>query len=95
MIAGFQLPLTPFRAVVGSVPGVLPRQYGPRILKGGVVPDVIVTFIVKDPAHWPASGVKVYVTVPTMAVLIEDGLQVPVIPLFEIVGKVAGVSPVQ
>ena len=36
-------------------------------------------------AHCPADGVKVYVVV---AVLLIEGLQVPVKPLFEVVSKV-------
>ena len=35
-------------------------------------------------AHWPEFGVKVYVVV---AVLFKAGLQVPVIPLLEVVGR--------
>lgn len=42
-------------------------------------------------AHWPAAGVKVYVVV---AVLLIAGLHVPVMPLFEVVGKV-NVPPLQ
>ena len=40
-------------------------------------------------------GVKVYVLVPAAAVLIEAGLQVPAIPLFEVAGNAAGVAPMQ
>ena len=42
-------------------------------------------------AHCPTDGVKVYVVV---AVLLIAGLQVPVMPLFEVVGKV-NVPPLQ
>jgi hypothetical protein len=42
-------------------------------------------------AHWPEAGVKVYVVV---AELLITGLQVPVMPLLEVVGKV-NVPPLQ
>ena len=43
-------------------------------------------------AHNPVVGVKVYVAV---AVLSKAGDQVPVIPLFEVVGNTANVAPEQ
>ncbi len=46
-------------------------------------------------AHCPALGVKVYVIVPILAVDIVAGDHVPVIPLFEVLGNVPGVSPTQ
>jgi hypothetical protein len=39
----------------------------------------ITIFIVVVTAHWPPPGVKVYVVVPRVAVLIVAGLHVPVI----------------
>ena len=41
-------------------------------------------------AHCPAAGVKVYVVV---AVLFSAGNQVPVMPLVDVVGKVANAAP--
>jgi len=41
-------------------------------------------------AHCPADGVKVYVVVAGVLVLIVAGLHVPVIPLVEVIGKVGG-----
>jgi hypothetical protein len=38
-------------------------------------------------AHWPAAGVKVYVVVPAVAVLMVAGFHVPVIPFVEVVGS--------
>jgi hypothetical protein len=38
-------------------------------------------------AHWPASGVKVYVVVPTAVVLMVAGDHVPVIPFEEAAGR--------
>ena len=43
-------------------------------------------------AHWPASGVKVYVVV---VVLFKAGLHVPWIPLFDVVGSGFKVEPTQ
>ena len=43
-------------------------------------------------AHCPAVGVKVYVVV---IVLSNAGDHVPVIPLFDVVGKAAKASPLQ
>ncbi len=60
-----------------------------------MVGALIVTLIVVDVAHVGALvelGVNVYVCVPTVLVLITDGLQVPAILLFDVVGNVPGVS---
>jgi hypothetical protein len=43
-------------------------------------------------AQRPADGVNVYVTVPAMDVLIVAGLQVPVIPSFEVRGSIGAVE---
>jgi hypothetical protein len=43
-------------------------------------------------AHWPAVGVNVYVVV---AVLSKVGVQVPVMPLLEVVGRIVRVAPEQ
>jgi hypothetical protein len=48
--------------------------------------------IVVGTAQSPAVGVKVYVEVPTVAVLMVAGFQVPVIPLLDVVGKTPGVE---
>ena len=37
--------------------------------------------------HCPALGVNVYVVVPIVDVLITTGFQVPVMPLFDVVGN--------
>jgi hypothetical protein len=42
--------------------------------------------------HVPIAGVKVYTVLPTLVVLIEDGLQVPLIPSFDIAGSAGVVS---
>ena len=41
--------------------------------------------------HCPVAGVKVYVVVPVVVVLIVDGFQVPVMLLLEVVGRVGAV----
>ena len=58
----------------------------------GIIWDEIVISIVAGTAHWPASGVKVYVVVPITDVLIVAGFQVPVMPLLEVVGKAGAVA---
>ena len=45
--------------------------------------------------HCPADGVKVYTVDPAEAVLMVDGLHVPVMPFKDVVGKVPGVAPTQ
>ena len=52
----------------------------------------MVIVIVAVVAHWPVSGVKVYVVV---AVLFSAGNHVPVMPLFEVVGNADNVAPEQ
>ena len=42
-------------------------------------------------AHCPVDGVKVYVVVPAVEVLMVAGLHVPVIPLVDVVGRAGAV----
>jgi hypothetical protein len=44
-------------------------------------------------AHWPAFGVNVYI--PVVVLLTIAGLQFPIIPLVEVVGKIGDVLPPQ
>jgi hypothetical protein len=44
-------------------------------------------------AHWPAFGVNVYT--PVVMLLTVVGLQVPIMPLVEIVGKIGDILPEQ
>ena len=60
-------------------------------LNAGVTIGLIVTFKLAVRAHWPASGVNVYV--PEFALSIVDGLHVPVIPFVEVVGNAGGALP--
>ena len=59
MAAGFQVPVTPFVEVPSNVPGVAPKQYGPKAANAGVALALTVTSIVVPVAHCPAVGVKV------------------------------------
>jgi len=47
--------------------------------------------IVAVAPHWPEVGVKVYVVVPTVEVLIVAGFQVPVTPFPDVVGRTGAV----
>lgn len=90
--AGLQVPLIPFRELVGNGFKVVPAQNGPTLVKLGVTIGLTVMVIVVVVAHCPAVGVKVYVVV---AVLLIAGLQVPLILLVDVVGKGLKVPPVQ
>src|SRR5690606_8678197 len=48
--------------------------------------------IITGTAHELSSGVKVYVNVPATLVAIVAGLQLPSIPLVEVVGNASGVA---
>jgi hypothetical protein len=52
---------------------------------------VIAISIVIAVAHCPLTGVKVYVVLPVVVVLIVDGLHVPLTPLFDVTGNVGAV----
>ena len=43
-------------------------------------------------AHCPTVGVKLYVVVPLNEVLIDEGVQLPFIPLVELPGKDGGTA---
>ena len=83
----------PFREVDGSTGTPAPAQMlsaDPK-LKLGVVKGLTVIFLVIATPQRPAVGVKVYV--PDAWLSITEGLQVPVIPFFDVVGNVGGVDP--
>jgi hypothetical protein len=56
----------------------------------GIIVELTLMLKVVVVAHCPEVGVKVYVVV---AWLFKDGLQVPVIPFSDELGKVARASP--
>ena len=93
--AGDHVPLMPFVEVVGNGFKTSPLQIGATWLNVGVTLALTVTVIVVELAHSPAVGVKVYVVFPGDAVLTILGLQVPVTPFPEVVGRVPGVPPTQ
>jgi hypothetical protein len=62
------------------------------IVTEGVIFGLTVIVNVAVVAHCPAVGVKVYVVV---AVLFNAGDQVPVIPLFDVIGNAAKLAPEQ
>ena len=86
--AGLQVPLMLLFDVNGSAGATEFKQSEPNGSKVGVTFGVTVTsIVVVAVAHWPASGVKVYVVVPGVDVLITAGLQVPLMLLFDVNGN--------
>jgi hypothetical protein len=77
--------------VVGNVGALEFWHSGPIAVNVGVICGSIVMLNVAVIAHCPADGVKVYVVVPAVAVLMVAGLQVPVMPLLEVVGNTGAV----
>ena len=88
--AGVQVPVIPLVDVVGNGANTAPEQMGATALKVGVMFGFTVIINVVVVAHWPAVGVKVYVVV---AVLFKAGVQVPVMPLLDVVGNGANTAP--
>ena len=88
IVAGDQVPVIHSNDVDGKVGAGLFRQSGPiRSNVGKISLSMVISIVVTTP-HWSgSSGVKVYVVVPTVLVLMVAGDQVPVIPLSEISGK--------
>ena len=93
MVAGLQVPLIPLVDVVGSVGATDPVQIGLTAAKAGEMLELTVTSNVVVAAHCPAAGVNVYV--PDVVLLTVAGLQVPLIPLVDVVGSVGATDPVQ
>jgi uncharacterized membrane protein len=96
IVAGFHVPVTAGLLVelVGKAGGVEFWQSGPIWVKVGVISVVMTISMVTALAHWPASGVKVYVLVPAVKVLIAAGFHVPVTAglLVELAGNAGGVE---
>jgi hypothetical protein len=80
----------PLLEVVGSGDKVAPEHIGATAVNVGITFGLTVIVIVAVVAHCPAFGVKLYVVV---AVLSKAGDQVPVMPLFEVVGSGDKVAP--
>jgi Flp pilus assembly pilin Flp len=92
--AGDQVPVIPLFDVIGNADKLAPEQIGATAVNVGVILGltVIVNVVVAVVVHCPASGVKVYVVV---VVLSNAGDQVPVIPLFDVIGNAAKLAPEQ
>ena|SRR5450631_3988905 len=91
MLAGLHVPVIPSFDVGGSAGAVVFWQYEfANVGKVGETVATMVTFNEAGLAQVPAVGVKVKVKVPGTDELMVDGLQVPVIPSFDVVGS-AGV----
>ena len=86
IVEGFQVPVILLFDVTGSAGAIEFLQNGPIWVKVGVISGVMVISIVVVIAH-PDVGVKVYVVVPGVDVLIVEGFQTPVILLLDIVGS--------
>jgi len=80
----------PFVDVVGNVGATSPEQSGATDAKVGVTFGLTVTVNVVVAAHWPASGVKVYV--PLTVLLTTAGDQVPVMPFVDVNGSTGAVE---
>jgi hypothetical protein len=92
-IAGLQVPVIPLVEVVGKIGAVAPLHIGAIAAKVGVATAFTVTDKLAVLAQSPTVGVKVYV--PLAVLLTVAGLQVPVIPFVDVVGKTGAVAPLQ
>ena len=94
-VAGLQVPVIPFEEVAGNAGTGSPSQMASVVpkLKAGVIFGSTVTLRTVFVAHCPADGVNVYV--PEVWSFTEAGLQVPVMPLVDVVGKVGTLVPAQ
>jgi len=90
---GDQVPVIPLIDVVGNTGAAVPEQIGAIAAKVGVMFSATVTSTVVVVAHWPASGVNVYV--PLTVLLTTAGDQVPVMPLIDVVGNTGAAVPEQ
>jgi len=90
--AGAQVPVTPFVDVVGNADKLPPAQIAATCVNVGTVGALTVIVMLAPVAHKPAVGVKLYVVV---AALLSAGAQVPVTPLFDVVGNADKLPPAQ
>ena len=90
--AGDHVPVIPLFDVVGNGNKVPPAQMAGTCVKLGCVFGFTKMVIVPSEAHCPPLGVKVYVVVKE---LFKAGVQVPVMPLFDVVGNGNKVPPAQ
>jgi hypothetical protein len=83
----------PLLEVGGKTGAADPEQIGLIAVKVGVTLLLTVTVSVAVVAHCPAAGVNVYVAVAVLFTV--AGLQVPVMPLLEVVGSTGAIDPEQ
>jgi hypothetical protein len=91
-MAGDHVPVMLLVEEIGKAAKVAPAQIGATCVNKGVTFGLTVMVIVAVVAHNPAVGVKVYKVV---AALLSAGDHVPVMLLFEVVGRAAKVAPAQ
>ena len=94
-VAGDHVPVIPLTEVLGRVGTPPPEQIDNEVpnVNVGVSFGFTVTENVALSAHWPASGVNVYV--PDAVLLMAAGDQVPVMPLVDEAGKAGTLPPSQ
>lgn len=94
-MAGLQVPGTPLSEVVGRDGTEAPEQILNEVpkLNTGVTFGVTVTVNVTGTVQGPGSGVNVYT--PLEVLLTTAGLQVPAMPLVEVVGSAGTLPPEQ
>ena len=90
MIGPDHVPVIPLFDVVGKLGAVLFWHKGVCCVNVGEAALFTTILIVVFAAHNPVVGVKVYVVVPGVVVLIGAD-QVPVIPLFDVVERTGAV----
>jgi hypothetical protein len=90
---GLQVPLILLVEVFDNVGAVAPVQIAGNAANVGAITGLTVCVNVVVNAHWPASGVKVYV--PVAVLLTVAGLHVPVILLVDVPDNVGAADPLQ
>jgi hypothetical protein len=92
---GDQEPVIPLEEVVGKGAKKAPAQIGGIGGLNTAIVGFTIIWTVFDKAHCPIFGVGVKVYVPEVVLSTVAGLQVPTIPLFEMLFKIGGVFPKQ
>jgi hypothetical protein len=93
IVAGNQVPFTPFGEAASNVGTEAPEQIGATSAKSGIVGALIVTLRVCKFEHSPALGVNIYD--PELILSITDGDQIPFTPFGEITAKLGDKDPEQ
>jgi hypothetical protein len=92
-VDGDHVPLMPFGEVFCKTGAAEPAQNGATAAKSGAWIGFTVTDSVCVDAHWPASGVNVYVPLAVLSTV--DGDHVPLMPFGEVFCKTGAVEPAQ